>query len=197
MVRLVFFLTNCFFASELRIHLEREKRLARQDTLTGLMNGRAFIEEAERFFSLMRRKGHPVTLIYIDLDNFKEVNDTRGHSEGDRVLCVVADVLKRETRHYDLAARLGGDEFCVMLPQTRPGDADGYVAKTVRILEAEMAIHRWPVTFSVGVVTFQTPPETVDKAVGMVDALMYRVKQTGKHGVLHQLWSPEQDAVPA
>jgi diguanylate cyclase (GGDEF)-like protein len=197
LVRLGFFLTNCFFASEFHIHLDQVRRLARQDTLTGLMNGRAFLEEAERFFALLRRKAQPVTLIYLDLDNFKGVNDTWGHSEGDKVLCVVADALKRGKRGYDLAARLGGDEFCIMLPETDRTAAKAYVDKLVQRLEAEMAARCWPVTFSVGVVTFQSLPETVDKALGVVDALMYRVKQTGKHGVLQELWTSAQNGTTA
>ncbi len=192
-VRLGFFLTNSHFASQLHMHLERERRLARRDSLTGLTNGRAFLEEAERFFALLRRKAQPVTLVYIDLDNFKQVNDTHGHSEGDKLLCVVADALVRGTRQYDLAARLGGDEFCVMLPQTDHAEAGLFVAKLRGSLEAEVARRSWPVSFSIGVATFQTLPETVDEALRVADALMYRVKHSGKRGVLHERWPAAQN----
>lgn len=191
-VRLAFFLTNSFFAAQLRTHLELERRLARQDTLTGLMNSRAFFEEAARYFALLRRKAQPVTLVYIDLDDFKLVNDTRGHSEGDKVLCVVAETLTRATRKYDLAARLGGDEFCVMLPDSDHGEAEGFIAKTREMLEKEVMLWSWPVSFSIGAVTFLTLPKTVDEALGAADALMYKVKHSGKNGVLHELWPPEQ-----
>jgi diguanylate cyclase (GGDEF)-like protein len=196
-MRLGFFLTNGYFAAQFHIHLERERRMARQDALTRLMNSRAFFEEAERFFALLRRKVQPVTLVYIDLDNFKQVNDTRGHSEGDKVLCVVADALTRGTRHYDLVARLGGDEFGVMLPETDFGEAEGYVAKTREMLETAVARRGWPVSFSIGVVTFRILPETVDEALGAADALMYKVKRSGKNGVLHECWPSEWDVEAA
>ncbi len=70
-VRVGFFLTNSYYAAQLRIHLEQERRLARQDTLTGLLNSRAFLWEAERYLALLRRKAQPATLVYMDLDNFK------------------------------------------------------------------------------------------------------------------------------
>ena len=186
-VRLCFFLTNGYLASQLRSHLEHERRLARQDTLTGVLNGRAFFEETERYMSLARRKGQPFTVVYIDLDNFKQVNDARGHREGDQVLCVVADALEGHARRSDLVARLGGDEFGVMLPEADYEEAAGYVAKARSLLQAGMDRNRWPVTFSIGVVTFREPPVSVDLALNAADELMYRVKRSGKSGVLHEV----------
>ncbi len=196
-VRLGFFLINGYLATQLHVYLERERRLARQDTLTGLLNGRAFVEEGERFLALARRKRQTFTLVYIDLDNFKLVNDTQGHSEGNKVLCIVAETLLRNTRHYDILARLGGDEFGIMLPDTDHAEAEGYICKVCEVLEKEVSSRRWPVSFSIGVATFREVPDSVDQALNVADALMYRVKRAGKQGVLQGIWPLDMCAAPA
>jgi diguanylate cyclase (GGDEF)-like protein len=195
-VRALFLVINGYLAAQLRVYLERERRLARQDMLTGLLNGRAFLEEAERFLSLARRKKQTFSLAYIDLDNFKTVNDTLGHHEGNKVLRVVAGTLRRTTRHYDIVARLGGDEFVVMLPQTDGREAEGYVRKICRILEEEAALRQWPVSFSIGAATFQKLPDSMEEALNAADTLMYRVKRAGKRGVLQEIWPFEVDILP-
>ena len=100
------------------------------------------------------------------------------------MLCAVADVLARGTRLYDLAARLGGDEFCVMLPGTDQRAADGYVAKTLQMLETEMAQHRWPVSFSVGVATCR--PVLGNDPAALIEGAsqaLHRARQDGRNRV--------------
>ena len=92
--------------------------LARTDFLTGASNARAFYDQAQMEMSRLQRSGQPLSIAYIDLDNFKKVNDTRGHNEGDRVLKTVVETLKQTLRGGDFIARLGGDEFAVLLPST-------------------------------------------------------------------------------
>ena len=171
-MRLWLFFPIAYLAASLRMHLDRERRFARLDPLTGIHNGRAFSEEAERFLALAKRKSRPVTIVFIDLDDFKKVNDVQGHSGGDRVLCSVAQTLLKCTRPYDLVARLGGDEFCVLLPDTGAAAARGFMAQATERLEKEAEQGNWQVSFSVGVATFRLPPPTVDVALGAADELM-------------------------
>ena len=195
-VRLAFFVVNGYLVVQLRVYLERERRRARHDTLTGLLNGYAFLQEAESCLALARRKGKTFTLVYIDLDDFKKVNDTLGHNEGDKVLCAVAETLRRSTRQYDLVARLGGDEFAVMFPETGSEEAEVCVRKIYDVLEERVAFRPWPVSFSVGAATFKELPGSMEVALNAADTLMYRVKRAGKRGVLRKTWPFELDARP-
>ena len=97
---------------------ERERGLARTDPLTGVANGRSFADRAHLALSYLRRTGRPVTVAYVDLDHFKEINDALGHAEGDRLLHAVAQAVAGRLRSTDLVARLGGDEFGVLLDDT-------------------------------------------------------------------------------
>jgi diguanylate cyclase (GGDEF)-like protein len=195
-MRLWLFFPVVYLAANLRRHLDRERRFARLDPLTGIHNGRAFSEEAERFLALAKRKEQPVTVVFIDLDDFKKVNDAHGHSGGDRILCAVAQTLLKCTRPYDLVARLGGDEFCVLLPDTGAAAARGFMSQASERLEREAAQGNWQVSFSVGVATFRIPPMTVDIALGAADELMYQAKRAGKRQIVYREWSAvdEQEA---
>ncbi|MDQ3805871.1 MAG: GGDEF domain-containing protein, partial [Acidobacteriota bacterium] len=105
-------------ASAFKSSLAHEREMARTDYLTGATNGRSFVELAAAEISRARRHGHPFSVAYMDVDNFKLVNDRLGHSAGDRLLKTVADTLKQDVRDIDVVARLGGDEFAVLLPET-------------------------------------------------------------------------------
>ncbi|MBW7862976.1 MAG: GGDEF domain-containing protein [Candidatus Hydrogenedens sp.] len=186
--RLLFYLVFTYLVARVRNLLETEKRLARVDSLTGLVNRRAFFEEAERFLALSRRKGLPTTVAYIDLDDFKAVNDTYGHNGGDRLLSAVAEALKKCTRQSDIVARMGGDEFCVLLPEAGKAEAEGFVAKAREFLGAQLNASTPPGSLSIGVVTFLQTPANTDEVVSAADAIMYRVKNAGKRGVRHEVW---------
>jgi diguanylate cyclase (GGDEF)-like protein len=189
-MRLWLFFSVAYLASHLRMHLDRERRLARMDPLTGILNGRAFSEEAERFLALAKRKEKPMTVVFVDVDDFKRVNDTFGHSGGDKVLCAVAKALVQCTRPYDLVARMGGDEFCVLLPETGPDEARGFMTHAWERLEREADESGSQLSFSVGVATFRLPPATVDLALGVADDLMYQAKRAGKRRILYGEWPP-------
>ena len=113
--KLIYFGVSARLVVEVRRHLRLEESMADTDMLTGLLNRRAFWEAAEQERSRIKRYGGAATVAYIDLDNFKSVNDERGHAEGDRLLVEVASVLEGRLRANDLVARLGGDEFAVWL----------------------------------------------------------------------------------
>lgn len=125
-LRLGFFLATTYLLLELKALLSHQRTLGMTDGLTGLLNARAFKELCQSQLQLARRHGRPVALGYIDLDNFKTVNDQMGHSEGDRVLRNVAMALTRTARTADVVARLGGDEFAVFLPETSLDGAETF-----------------------------------------------------------------------
>ncbi len=183
-VRLGFFLVTTHLLDTLRARLRREEILARTDGLTQVLNARAFTGVSERLLRLAERHRHPVALAYIDVDNFKAVNDTQGHSAGDRVLLTIAGTLARCIRSTDVLGRMGGDEFAALMPETGYAGAHTAVAKIHEELVRESAAHNWPIGFSIGVAVFPAAPPTVDEALKAADGLMYRVKQTGKNGVL-------------
>ncbi len=187
-VRLSVLLIVVLMASRLRVALDREHDMARQDTLTGLANRRAFYELGEIEAERSRRYSRPFTALFIDLDNFKTVNDSKGHDEGDRLLKTVAEVLHSRLRATDICGRLGGDEFAVLLPETGEQAAAIFAAELrARLIEA-MEKHGWPVTFSIGVATFHTTPESLDQLVDKADALMYLVKQGGKNAIRQEVY---------
>jgi diguanylate cyclase (GGDEF)-like protein len=187
-MRLIIFLFIAQLLLSLRKRLDNETSLARTDFLTGVGNARAFFDEAERELSRSRRYRHPLTIAYVDLDNFKKVNDSMGHSEGDKVLTTVANTMRRTLRGSDFPARLGGDEFAILLPETDYAQSQ-VIAQRLRtqLLEASKA-HQWPVTFSMGVLTCSEPPINIKTLIDEADALMYKVKQSGKNAIRHSIF---------
>ena len=197
LVRLGFFLIVGLLLTSLRDHLRIERQLARTDALTGLHTRRAFEDRLEHDLALARRHRSPVTVAYVDLDNFKAVNDTRGHAEGDRVLRSAGEVLKNAVRQTDTAARLGGDEFALVLPDTDARGAQEFIAGLARDLLAAFRAGPWNVNCSVGVVTFLEPAESAEKAVAAADALMYEVKRKGKGAVQYSVVGEPAEPPPA
>ncbi len=185
LLRFVYFIIVSYLTAFVRSLLAREHALSRTDPLTGALNKLALNEFAEFELNRVKRYSHPLSVAYIDLDNFKFVNDRLGHAVGDELLKQVVATLQRVMRKTDRVARLGGDEFAVFMMETRPEDARRAFAKAQTALLADMREHGWPVTFSVGIVTFLEPPESVDDLLGAADTLMYRVKHRGKNRVAY------------
>jgi diguanylate cyclase (GGDEF)-like protein len=168
--------------------LLHEKQAARTDALTGLANRRAFVEAAWLELERARRHGRPLSLLYLDCDDFKAVNDRLGHVVGDEVLAVVGSTLREGVRGHDTVARLGGDEFGVLLPEF---DGTGATALTERLrtrLGEALSRRSLPVTLSVGVATFASPPSSVDEMILRADELMYDAKRSGKDGWRSGVW---------
>ena len=185
-VRLVFFIVTVRLLVSVRAHLEKEQSMARFDSLTGAMNGRGFGDAAQSILRIAARYGRSTVIGYIDLDNFKSVNDTLGHSEGDTVLIAVASILLESVRGTDLVGRLGGDEFAIFLPETTYSGAVTIFDKLRERLLKEARERVWPIGFSIGVAVFRTAPLSVDEAIKLADALMYRVKNSGKNNILFE-----------
>ncbi len=182
-VRLGFFLVTGRLLVKLKSYLFIEKKLARTDALTGVLNSRAFTEELQHVLNLSRRHNHSFSLAYIDLDNFKTVNDTLGHNEGDRLLQIFAQTLNKTIRNSDYIARLGGDEFALLLPETDATEAQSLITRARKNLDSIVAKENWPVGASIGLVTFEQIPDSTDSAIRQADNLMYRVKKNGKNRV--------------
>lgn len=195
-VRLGLFLITTLFLNLLKTQLNNEENLSRTDSLTGVMNGRGFAEVAEKMFELGARHGRQTCLAYIDLDDFKQVNDQRGHSEGNRVLHTVGEVFLKSMRKTDVVCRLGGDEFAIALPETNEAGARSAFNKLGNNLALAMQEHNWPVTFSIGVISFDLPPSNFDEAVKLADALMYQVKKSGKNNILFEHYPLENMTPP-
>jgi diguanylate cyclase (GGDEF)-like protein len=191
-VRVAFFTMLTALAEGGKRGLERERTLSYTDSLTGVANSRRFDDRLEFSLNYLRRTGRPCTLAYIDLDDFKSVNDRLGHSEGDALLRAVATAIADRLRATDMVARLGGDEFGIVLPETDE-------AAAVRVLESIMTgVHetldsRWPVGMTIGAVTFREPPPSVDAMVAAADGLMYAEKRRGKGRIRHATWSDDDD----
>jgi len=169
--------------ASLRASLVRERGLSRTDPLTALSNRRAFYEDSARSLALCRRMKRPITIAYVDLDDFKTVNDALGHEAGDDVLRKVAEQLRAAVRPSDLSARLGGDEFAVVLPEVGPDVAAATLERLRSILARPASSGQEGVNVSVGGVTFVEAPETVEQMVQRADAGMYEAKKTGKNRV--------------
>jgi diguanylate cyclase (GGDEF)-like protein len=188
-VRLGFFLMTAYLLGELKIHLRHEEKLARMDSLTQVLNTRTFKEISDRLLQLAVRYNHPTTLAYIDIDDFKAVNDGKGHSAGDQILLGVAGTLMRCVRASDVVGRLGGDEFAVLMPETDYIGARIAFTKVHDELMRETTDKGISIGFSIGVAVFISAPPNIDEALKIADHLMYQVKRIGKNHVIYQ----EQD----
>jgi len=184
LVRFGFFIAVSLLISNTQQLLKTQQALAQLDGMTGLLNARAFKQSCTAIFELASRHQHPLAIGYIDLDGFKSVNDTLGHSMGDEILKQVAAVLAGRLRKSDLCARLGGDEFAILLPETNLDGARSYFYGLHTSLMALATVHQWPIGFSIGIAVFTAPQASPDEAIRKADNLMYQVKRSGKNNVL-------------
>jgi len=178
-VRLATFFIVAILLDTLKGALQRESHHARIDPGTEAANARAFYEAAEVEIAKLKRFARPFTILYLDVDNLKKLNDTRGHSEGDKVLSASVATLKRSVRAGDTVARLGGDEFAVLLAEA---DASAARVASERVQSAlrQSLGRQMGVTFSIGVLTCSAPPHSVDELTKWADNLMYEAKRAGK-----------------
>jgi diguanylate cyclase (GGDEF)-like protein len=169
--------------SQLRRTQEQLELLATRDSLTNVLNARAFAAELAQELGRNRRYGRPLALIYLDLDDFKKVNDAHGHATGDAVLRLVADAMRSAVRQADLVGRLGGDEFGVLMPET-----DGAVAHAAaaRLVTGIRTVFRGTpsVTASIGVVAVAGTEAGSDELLRKADQAMYEAKRAGKDRVV-------------
>jgi diguanylate cyclase (GGDEF)-like protein/PAS domain S-box-containing protein len=179
--RPLYFIWHVEDVSDRRIALDRLQHLADHDALTGLVNRRRFQGELEQQIGRARRYGERATVLIVDLDDFKAVNDAHGHQAGDTVLCAVADVLRERVRDTDVVSRIGGDEFAVLLLHVDEGRAQRMAAE----IESTLSTSRVPIgdtavaiSATVGTASLETGSAEVDDLLAVADAEMFRRKKT-------------------
>jgi diguanylate cyclase (GGDEF)-like protein len=189
LISLVPYLVVIFIVADVKAIYRRERENSRLDFLTGMINQRGFYEALRRERERASRLSAPLTLAYIDLDNFKLVNDLFDHRTGDSVLAAVGQALRRSIRNIDLAGRLGGDEFCLLLPNTDSEGARVLLEKVREVLLGVMEASHWPVTFSIGAVTFLQSGRAAAEMINIADRAMYAAKTQGKNRIIYTVES--------
>ncbi|MBX7244631.1 MAG: GGDEF domain-containing protein [Candidatus Sumerlaeaceae bacterium] len=195
---IVSFLLVSAGAARVRRDVDYFRQLAHHDSLTGLLNSRGFRERAEIEIERCRRLEKPLTVACLDLDNFKQVNDTHGHAAGDEMLRTIGQAIEAITRRTELAARIGGDEFAMLFPEM---DEDGAQVVAERFRAAIMSVSdasHAGVTPSIGIAVFHNiPAGGLDVMVRMADAAMYEAKQSGKNAIRARVAHPEHETLAA
>ncbi|MEO4049231.1 GGDEF domain-containing protein [Pseudomonas sp. CAU 1711] len=169
------------------------EHLARHDALTGLPNRRMFFERLEHALASARRSAKPLAVLFVDLDHFKELNDSLGHSLGDHVLQAVANLLRSATRESDTVARLGGDEFVVLLEQMEePQQVVSVVHKLHERFQLPMLIdgHEVHIQASMGVSLFPRDGDDIEALLQQADRAMYMAKEAGRNTFSFEAGTP-------
>lgn len=185
LIRLASYWFVCYLTCRVRTLLNREVELSTHDELTSLLNRRAFLEAGEAEASRAQRYSRPLAVVFLDLDDFKKLNDSHGHCIGDAALQAVAASLGKTLRATDTLARLGGDEFAVILPEI---DAVSALETGNKIASAVAdALRNYPpVSASIGIAWFEKGERDFPAMLKVADALMYEKKDEGKGGLRMQ-----------
>lgn len=193
MVRMMLFLIVAYLLSSLRQQLLEVSIQACTDSLTGLFNRRYLYERIRGEMQRARRYNHPLTLICIDVDDFKNINDQQGHVFGDTVLRAAGELLHGHIRQTDIPSRTGGDEFAVLLIETGPDEGREAAEKLQRALRTRMKALGPEITFSIGVVTFLEPPRDINQMFRLADVQLYLAKHQGKDRFAHIVVPTQED----
>lgn len=172
---------------DLAIMVEEEltvQSIANIDDLTSLFNRRGFLGVGEHTIAICRRMHRPATMMFFDLDGFKQVNDDFGHAEGDKVLKNIGSLLLSVFRNSDVVARMGGDEFCVLLTGTDTAHVEKPLANLSDLLQLQNNQTPYDIGYSVGIVEYEDRHESISKLMEEADHLMYENKRTRKSEVL-------------
>ena len=172
---------------------EKLKHQALRDSLTGLHNRHYMVEVLEKEFARAKRAEHSISIILLDLDYLKTINDTGGHAAGDHALRSLASQLRASTRKEDTVCRYGGDEFAIILPNTSAEDALTRAQELNESMKVITLLYRgdqaMPISFTAGIATYPTHGETIEEIFNFADVALYRAKIKGRNRV--ELFSVE------
>lgn len=157
--------------------LWREREYARKDILTGLANRLELFERFEIEQLRSERSASPYSVLFIDINQFKTLNDTRGHHIGDDALRKLADILRKNSRKVDTVSRIGGDEFVLLFPETDEQSCEMLVSRIQLTSEKEFKDRGWPISLSIGHITDVGKERSVDEILRDVDEKMYAIKK--------------------
>ena len=176
--------TNISLSYRLELANKRLQALSETDSLTQTLNRRKFMEVAERELALAERHCYPTSVVLIDFDDFKQVNDRHGHAVGDHALVATIDVMKAMIRESDILARFGGEEFILLLPHTVREGAHSLAQRMLEKVAAstiEFGESHLTITLSAGVITCETSRTPLDVMMSRADELLYESKQNGRN----------------
>lgn len=180
--KLITYFTFAYLTLLLKQVLLKLDELASEDSLTKAKSGRFFYEVGATELARAYRSKQPLSLAYIDLDNFKEVNDTQGHLHGNQLLIEITSSIKTNLRIEDMIGRLGGDEFAILLVQTDQQQAEGVITRIQQDLSKAITPYKTNVTFSIGVITYLGKRLiNMEDFVLLADNAMYDIKKTTKN----------------
>jgi diguanylate cyclase (GGDEF)-like protein len=191
------FLIATGLLAELKLKREQHEQATHIDLLTKVANRRHFYQLAAMELARAHRHRQPLTIVYLNVDDFKGINERFGHHIGDLLLSMVASTIQRHLRRTDIVARIGNDEFAILMPETAQPAAEEVTTRLRAVLLDLMRAQRWPVTFSIGVLTFLTPPESVEMMVRSTDALIRSVRAGGRDMIRYTAVAPEPATQPS
>ena len=174
-----------FIVSRMHDLLIRENKRSTTDHLTGLLNARALFDAGDIYTKYSKRYGQHLSVIFIDLDNFKQINDSRGHAVGDMLLKDIGFVLRNTMHTTDWVARIGGDEFAIILAETgyaEAAKAGNKIIENIRTITASYP----PVAASIGIACFEVIDRSFQDMLRCADNLMYEIKKSSKNEILIQ-----------
>ena len=180
-----YYCLHCYLLNDIIRLYEKAKHDALIDRLTGAVNTRYFSLLFDREIAKAQRDHEELTIAFLDLDNFKTVNDTLGHSAGDFLLRRISEIIHSNIRPSDVFARMGGDEFAVLITGTNYDRSQTVLHRIRSAVAAECDRNSWPVTISAGAITFSSLENGKEEIIRRADQLMYTVKKSGKNNITH------------
>lgn len=187
--RLSFCVGVTLLLGRFKIALSAERTLSRVDYLTGAVNWRSFYESASMEIERCNRYGCSFSIAYLDIDNFKDLNDRFGHTTGDNVLQAIANTIKMNIRKVDTVARLGGDEFIILFPETAEAATSTAIKKIKNAIKQHKYLKKFSITVSIGILTCKACPPGVDSTITLADSLMYSAKKRGKNEITQSIYT--------
>lgn len=184
LVRFVYFLLHTIMLSRLLQIMAEIQDNSFKDPLTKVYNWRYLEEYTNTLIKTANRNNSKIGIIYLDVDNFKKLNDSYGHTMGDQALITITEMVQKQIRSEDIFARLGGDEFSIVLANCSKSTAYGIINRIKDKVDIEINARGWGISLSIGCIIFSKLTSTINQMVKEVDDLMYTVKENGKNNIL-------------